>query len=83
MDVVVCPDPGITMPYATQAGDIQPPLIMHIIQRLAVGGLENGLVNLLNSMPPARYRHAIVCLTDCTDFRERIRDKHVPIIALY
>jgi len=56
---------------------------MHIIHRLAVGGLENGLVNLINAMPPARYRHAIVCLTDYTGFRERIRDKQIPIIALY
>src|SRR5215475_7446651 len=83
MDVIVCPDTGVTMPCATHAGDAQLPLIAHIIHRLAVGGLENGLVNLINDMPPARYRHAIVCLTDYTDFRERIRDKHIPIVALH
>jgi sugar transferase (PEP-CTERM/EpsH1 system associated) len=83
MDAVVCPDAGVTMPCATPTGDAQLPLIAHIIHRLAVGGLENGLVNLINGMPPARYRHAIVCLTDYTNFRERIRDKHIPIIALH
>src|SRR5215510_4498840 len=83
MDVGVYPDDGVTMPCATHAGDAQLPLIAHIIHRLAVGGLESGLVNLINNMPPTRYRHAIVCLTDYTDFRERIRDKHIPIVALH
>lgn len=61
----------------------QPPLIAHIIHRLAAGGLENGLVNLINHLPPEKYRHAIVCLTDYTDFRDRIRRMDVPVIALH
>lgn len=60
-----------------------PPLVVHIIHRLAVGGLENGLVNLINATAPDRYRHAIVCLTDYSDFRERIRQADVPVIALH
>jgi sugar transferase (PEP-CTERM/EpsH1 system associated) len=60
----------------------QPPLVVHLIHRLAVGGLENGVVNVINYMPPERYRHAIVCLTDSTDFRKRIRHADVPVIAL-
>src|SRR5262249_23984262 len=83
MDVTVGLDAGVTMPCATRVRDAQLPLIAHIIHRLAVGGLENGLVNLINNMPPERYRHAIVCLTNYTDFRERIRDKHIPIVALH
>jgi sugar transferase (PEP-CTERM/EpsH1 system associated) len=83
MDVVVYPDTSVTMPQAIQTEYVPPPLVVHIIHRLAVGGLENGLVNLINGMPPARYRHAIVCLTDYTGFRERIRDKHIPIIAFH
>lgn len=58
------------------------PLVVHIIYRLATGGLENGLVNLINNMPPERYRHAIICLTDSTNFRDRIRQIDVPVIAL-
>lgn len=61
---------------------VSPPLVMHVIYRLAMGGLENGLVNLINHMPPERYRHAIVCLTDFTDFRERIRSPSVSVLAL-
>jgi sugar transferase (PEP-CTERM/EpsH1 system associated) len=63
------------------AGDA-PPLVLHVIFRLAVGGLENGVVNLINHMPPDAYRHAIVSLTDVTDFRQRLRDPQVPVIAL-
>jgi sugar transferase (PEP-CTERM/EpsH1 system associated) len=60
----------------------QPPLIVHLIHRLAIGGLENGLLNLIDNMPPERYRHIIVCLTDYTDFRLRLRRDDVPIFAL-
>jgi len=55
---------------------------MHVIHALAVGGLENGLVNLINAMPADRYRHAIVCMTDYTDFRQRIRRDDVEVIAM-
>jgi sugar transferase (PEP-CTERM/EpsH1 system associated) len=61
----------------------RPPLVVHIIHRLSIGGLENGLVNLINHMPPERYRHAIVCLTESTDFRERLQRPDVPVLALH
>ncbi len=60
-----------------------PPLIVHIIHRLDVGGLENGLVNLINRMPYNRYRHAIICLEDYTDFRSRISRDDVDVFALH
>ena len=50
----------------------QPPLVVHVIHRLQMGGLENGLVNLINHTPVGRFRHAIVCMTDFTEFVERI-----------
>lgn len=58
------------------------PLVVHVIHRLAIGGMENGLVNLINNMPTNRYRHAIVCITDYTDFRNRITEP-VDIFALH
>ncbi|MDO9047785.1 MAG: TIGR03088 family PEP-CTERM/XrtA system glycosyltransferase [Methylobacter sp.] len=58
---------------------IQPPLIVHIIYRLGIGGLENGLVNLINQLPCDAYRHAIVCLKDSTDFKERLIRNDVDI----
>lgn len=60
-----------------------PPLVLHIIFRLATGGLENGLVNLVNRMPADRYRHAIVCLTHSSDFADRIRRQDIPVLELH
>lgn len=59
------------------------PLIAHVIYGLKTGGLENGLVNLINHMPAERYRHAIVCITDYSDFRQRIRQAGVECYALH
>ncbi len=70
-------EPDTTVPAAGA-----PPLIVHVIDRLDVGGLENGLVNLINHMPPGRYRHAIVCLKNATSFRQRLTAPGVDIISL-
>lgn len=60
------------------------PLIAHIIHRLDYGGLENGLVNLINRMPPERYRHAVLCLTDYNpEFRRRIQRPGVEVFSLH
>jgi sugar transferase (PEP-CTERM/EpsH1 system associated) len=58
------------------------PLIAHVVHRLDVGGLENGLVNLVNRLPADRYRHAIVSLTDVTDFTDRIEREDVAVVSL-
>jgi sugar transferase (PEP-CTERM/EpsH1 system associated) len=57
------------------------PLVLHVIHRLATGGLENGLVNLVNAMPPTAFRHAIACVEDATAFRDRIRAPGVDVVA--
>ena len=61
----------------------QSPLIVHIIYRLGVGGLENGLVNIINLLPVEAYRHAIICLTDSTDFSERLQRRDVAIYEIH
>ena len=58
-----------------------PPLIVHVIHHFGVGGMENGIVNLINHMPPGRYRHAIVCLTGYSEFRQRL-NQPVELVAL-
>jgi sugar transferase (PEP-CTERM/EpsH1 system associated) len=47
-----------------------------------VGGLENGVVNLIDHLPAERFRHAIVCLTKATDFAQRLRRSDVTIVEL-
>ena len=58
------------------------PLVAHVIYRLGTGGLENGLVNIINRTPVDRYRHAIVCLTEAEGFARRITKPDVPIVEL-
>lgn len=61
----------------------QPKLIAHVIHHLMIGGLENGLVNLINRIPPDQYRHAIICIEDYSDFRLRIQRPDVQVYAMY
>jgi sugar transferase (PEP-CTERM/EpsH1 system associated) len=58
------------------------PLVAHIIYRLDFGGLENGLVNLINHMPADRYQHAVLCLAGFSDFRKRIKVSDVEVVSL-
>lgn len=58
------------------------PLVVHVMHRFDVGGLENGVVNLINRMPPQAYRHAILALTEVTDFRRRIVRDDIEFISL-
>ena len=59
------------------------PLIAHIIHKLDYGGLENGVVNLINRMPHSEWRHCIICMTDYTEFSKRIQRPDVELIALH
>lgn len=58
-----------------------PPLVVHIIYALGTGGLENGLVNIINRAP--KYRHAIICLTTADEFASRITAEGVEVIELH
>lgn len=59
------------------------PLIVHLIYRLDFGGLENLMVERINRMPADAYRHAVVCLTESTDFASKIRKPGVEVYALH
>ncbi len=59
------------------------PLVAHVMHRFDTGGLENGIVNLINHMPEDRYRHAVVALTEVTEFRHRIRRPDVEFVSLH
>lgn len=59
------------------------PLVLHVMYRFDTGGLENGVVNLINHMPADAYRHAILALTEVTDFRDRIHRSDVDFHSLH
>ncbi|MBX9794426.1 MAG: sugar transferase, partial [Burkholderiaceae bacterium] len=59
------------------------PLVLHLVYRFDTGGLENGVVNLINHMPASAYRHAVVALTEVAPaFAERIRREDVAMVSL-
>ena len=57
-------------------------LVVHVVYRLDIGGLETVLVNVINAMDSRRYRHHVVCLTTYTEFRHRIQQPGVGVDAL-
>jgi sugar transferase (PEP-CTERM/EpsH1 system associated) len=59
------------------------PLVAHILHRFDTGGLESGVVNLINHMPTDAYRHVVIALTEVTDFRLRLQRAEVACIALH
>ena len=61
----------------------QRPLIAHIVYSFRIGGLENGVVNLINRLPDDRFRHVVIALTDCDqDFVSRF-NRPVECISLH
>jgi len=60
-----------------------PHLIAHVVYRFDVGGLENGVVNLINRLPSSRWRHAVIALTQAVEvMRERVARQDVEYITL-
>jgi sugar transferase (PEP-CTERM/EpsH1 system associated) len=57
------------------------PVIVHVVNSLEIGGLENGVVNLVNRIGP-RFRHVVVCLTTEGALRQRL-DSHVEVHTLH
>ena len=58
------------------------PLVLHVVYRFDTGGLENGVVNLINHLP--QWRHAVLALTEVAPaFSARIVAPGVECIALH
>ncbi|HKU15945.1 MAG TPA: TIGR03088 family PEP-CTERM/XrtA system glycosyltransferase [Steroidobacteraceae bacterium] len=58
------------------------PLIAHVVFRFDYGGLENGIVNIVNGLPAQEFDHAIIALTQASEFSSRIRRPDVRVYAL-
>ena len=48
--------------------------VAHIIFRFDYGGLENGVVNVINGLSDDDQRHTVIALTEATEFADRLRD---------
>lgn len=49
--------------------------ILHVIPSLDVGGMENGVVNVINVLPADRFEHHVACLLHTGPLAERIRGR--------
>ena len=59
------------------------PLIVHVVYRFDIGGLENGVVNLINRLPESSWRHAVLALTEVSStFTRRVARTDVAYIEL-
>ena len=57
--------------------------IVHVLNRLGVGGMENVVVQLVNGLPVERFRHSIVAITEVVpEVAARIRVADVGLYAL-
>lgn len=66
---------------AGMAADTRP-LVMHLVYRFDTGGLENGVVNLINH--GRRYRHAVVAMTEVAPaFSRRVQREDVGFHSLH
>lgn len=59
------------------------PLIVHLVYRLDFGGLENLMVERINRLPVGAYRHAVVALTQSSDFAKKITRPDVVVHELH
>ncbi|MEO8187734.1 MAG: TIGR03088 family PEP-CTERM/XrtA system glycosyltransferase [Burkholderiaceae bacterium] len=61
-----------------------PLLIAHVVYRFDVGGLENGVVNLINRLPESSWRHAVLALTEVSSlFMQRVQRQDVQYLSLH
>ncbi|MGH8177836.1 MAG: TIGR03088 family PEP-CTERM/XrtA system glycosyltransferase [Steroidobacter sp.] len=72
-----------SMTQVRTTGGAARPLIAHIVFRFDYGGLENGIVNIVNSLPAGEFDHAIIALTESSEFSSRIRRPDVRVFSLH
>lgn len=51
----------------TVAGRVEVPLVVHLVYSFGCGGLQSILVECIDRLPPDKYRHAVICLTERTN----------------
>jgi len=56
--------------------------ICHVMMTLGGGGMENGLVNVVNGLDPGRFRSTVVCLHELGPYAERVDGPAVTVTNL-
>ncbi|MBM4118093.1 glycosyltransferase [bacterium] len=56
--------------------------VCHVQTTLRAGGLENGVVNIVNGLDPARFRSTVLCLHDAGALAARIVNPTAQVINL-
>ncbi|NOY63315.1 MAG: glycosyltransferase [Gammaproteobacteria bacterium] len=56
--------------------------IQHVVLSLEPGGLENGVVNIVNGLNNDKFSSSVCCLKQRGEFADRIEDKNVSIIEM-
>lgn len=59
-----------------------PVKILHVVHGLSRGGLENGVVNLLNGLPHPEFEQAVCCLDSRGEMADRIIRRDLPLIVM-
>jgi sugar transferase (PEP-CTERM/EpsH1 system associated) len=56
--------------------------VHHVVLSLQPGGLENGVVNVVNQLDRRRFASTVCCLKEAGEFARRIEDPRVAVHAL-
>jgi sugar transferase (PEP-CTERM/EpsH1 system associated) len=56
--------------------------ILHLVDSLGKGGLENGLVNVIRALDPGRFEHVVCAIRRLGENAERLPADRVPVVCL-
>jgi sugar transferase (PEP-CTERM/EpsH1 system associated) len=57
--------------------------VLHVVDSLRVGGLENGVVNLINALEEENFHSSICCLKETGDLQKRLRSGRVEVFQMH
>jgi sugar transferase (PEP-CTERM/EpsH1 system associated) len=66
---------------SARIGQVAPLRVLHVVHGLSRGGLENGVVNLLNGLPHNEFHQSVACLDARGEMADRVSTQ-VPIQVL-
>ncbi len=56
--------------------------ILHVLDTLNIGGLENGVINLINNSDPSKFEHHVCCLRHAGPMTERLNQPNIEIFSI-